>query len=313
MGRTQRTDKVVHPDRASLSEAFGFTVPDAFVEFIRVLSEQCDDNQDYAELFMTLTGQYLVGVEVCYSQTPPEMFPIASMRVDGVHYGYIIHAPELPARDYPVGYLCPMDADGVSLVGFSTLEAIETLASRQIDHGSSYAGDILRISQVLGIKPSKEKANRCYDRFGNGLPVLPRKPAGWRFILSEDGVGVLAPSDAFRAGPHLALDDDAPAEAYLRLADQTSAAGFPATALLYLRDGYWRHWTDDDIALEICNRLIRVYDALGRASLTEAVRLRMDRLDWRRREEERARVRLNRRKIARGIAVGEREDGSETC
>jgi hypothetical protein len=90
---------------------------------------------------------YLAGEEARYPSTPPEMFPIAAMGVDGVHYGYVIHAPELSAADYPLGHLCPMDAEGVSLLGMNTLEAIETEVSW---HGSF--GDTRLVCQALGIQ-----------------------------------------------------------------------------------------------------------------------------------------------------------------
>ena len=94
------------PTRAALSEALGFTVPEAFVTFIETIYEQSGrDSQKWPDCFATVTGIELASVHFRYSQTPPELFTFATLGVDGVHYGYVIHAPELPAEDYPVGEL----------------------------------------------------------------------------------------------------------------------------------------------------------------------------------------------------------------
>src|SRR3712207_6249361 len=105
-------------DPSELFDWWGYPVPPAFREILLRLAEVASSNQSSVEdLFYQLTGTYLCATEYRYQQTPPELFTLAHMGVDGVHYGYVIHAPELPASDYPIGEMCPMDDEGVFLVG----------------------------------------------------------------------------------------------------------------------------------------------------------------------------------------------------
>jgi hypothetical protein len=61
------------------------------------------------------------------------LFPFAATGVDGGHFGYVIHAPELPATDYPVGRFEPSDHDGGAyLLGATTFEAFETKLSSEM-------------------------------------------------------------------------------------------------------------------------------------------------------------------------------------
>jgi hypothetical protein len=49
-------------DKASLSGEFGFLVPSAFAEFVRILDEQAGGLwQDLSELFTTITGLMFAG------------------------------------------------------------------------------------------------------------------------------------------------------------------------------------------------------------------------------------------------------------
>ena len=134
MSNMRREIAIWKPDRARLSAKLGFTVPTAFVTCMRVLYELAErDGLEVSGLFYEVFGLELAGEEARYQQTPPELFPFARLGVDGVHYGYVIHAPELSPEGYPVGEMCPMDFDeGVFLVGNTTLEALENLASWQL-------------------------------------------------------------------------------------------------------------------------------------------------------------------------------------
>jgi hypothetical protein len=143
-----------------------------------------------------------------YQQTPPELFPIATTGVDGGHFGYLIHAPELALSDYPIACFAPMDSNGAYLLGASTFEAVETeisanmrSAQEEDDWQSSPAsfewwpGVSARLAR-LGIVPDPSKAARNYDD-GHGKPAMPTVPEGWRYVPSSDGAGVLAPAAHF--------------------------------------------------------------------------------------------------------------------
>jgi hypothetical protein len=265
------------PTRASLSDALGFAVPDAFVSLVETLYEQSGrDPTKWPEWIASITGIELVSVDFRYTQTPPELFTFATLGVDGVHYGYVIHAPEQPAQDYPVGELSPMDGDGVFLVGSNTLGALENLMSGQLEYEveESERRLIDHISQALSLHPTAEKAHSRYGPDGNGLPIQPAVPVGWSFMPSTDGIGVLAPNEAFRPGRSARLEAFGSPHIYLQQAEQALGEGFPATALYYLREGYWQNWTDSQIATVFDGNLTRVYEALGRPALAEVVECR---------------------------------------
>src|SRR5438552_8359765 len=84
------------PTRTSISRALGYTVPEPFVALIQSLYEQSGkDEAKWPHLFRAITGLDLAGPDARYPNTPPELFPFAHLGVDGVHYGHVIHAPEL--------------------------------------------------------------------------------------------------------------------------------------------------------------------------------------------------------------------------
>lgn len=69
-----------------ISFTFGFPVPITFARSLAGLYEYSGkDNKKSLALFERLTGLMLDGANARYQQTPPELFPIASLGVDGVH------------------------------------------------------------------------------------------------------------------------------------------------------------------------------------------------------------------------------------
>lgn len=267
-----------YPTRISVSTALGFDVPEAFVEFVAILYAQSGTlKAKWPDLFRVFTGLDMAGAEARYPQTPPELFPFGQLGVDGVHYGYVIHAQELSSPDYPIGEICPMDFDGVGLIGSNTREALENLSSLQLEFGVGETERlaIAEISRRLDLYPSAEKARRLYDAEGNYLPIQPRVPPGWRYVPSADGIGVLAPKEAFGPGALTQVDPSTASSMYLRQADQAHEDGFFADALYYLREAYWHDWTDrEELAGEIDTRLVRTYEALARPTLAEVVERR---------------------------------------
>jgi hypothetical protein len=229
------------------------------------------------ELFARSTGMDLVTSERRYSLTPPELCPFASMGVDGDHDGYVIHAPELGNDDYPVGSYVPMDSCGVWLIGNNTIEAIEHYLSCTLEYEgkkepNAKQTQAIRSVQVLAealrIDPAPERAYENTGPGDRGLPVIPKVPAGWRFLPSADGVGVLAPEVAFGPDPLLTCPMQ-PVDS-VRMADDAFSRNYPAAALFYLREGFW-NTCDFPIQEGICRRLILVYRALSRPFLAKVV------------------------------------------
>jgi hypothetical protein len=269
-------------DRDSRSAAFGFPVPPPFVAVLNALCQDCADGEAACERVDDALHWLLAGADQRYTQTPPELFPIAATSVDGGPFGYVIHAPELVASDYPIARFEPMDSGGAYLLGTSTFEAVETHLSTNISYAQQYGWesplshawwpDVSGRLARLGIVPDPAKAGRNYDR-GDGKPVLPTVPEGWCHVPSSDGVGVLAPANKFDPACSYSMADRPNVDSVLEDSMRDVADGFPATALWLLRECYWRTATDDTAAL--CRAMIDTYHALGRPSLAEVVSSRI--------------------------------------
>src|SRR5215472_503603 len=87
-------------DAAKLSANFGFPVPPPFVTLLNALCADCGSAKAACERLEDVLGWVPAGDDMRYDGTPPELFPIAGTGVDGGHFGYVIHAPELPACDH---------------------------------------------------------------------------------------------------------------------------------------------------------------------------------------------------------------------
>ena len=221
-----------------------------------------------------------------YQQTPPELFPIATSGVDGGHFGYLIHAPELALSDYPIACFAPMDRNGAYLLGASTFEAVETeisanmrYAQEEDDWQSSPASfdwwpEVSARLARLGIVPDPSKAGRNYDD-GHGKPVMPTVPEGWHYVPSSDGAGVLAPAAQFHPTLPHSMDDRPSPTLVLDAALRHAAEHFPATALWLLRECYWRTWPPN---IGIGRAMSDAYVALGRPSLAAVVDRRIARI-----------------------------------
>ena len=98
-------------------------------------------------------------------------------------------------------------------------------------------------------------------------------PNGWQFQASSDGVGVLAPKSLFDPDEVATLDPYGPVERYLAAATDAIRHGHLATALYYLREGYWFCWTEHPLSL--CELLCDVYHKLDRKCLAEVIHARL--------------------------------------
>ena len=233
--------------RESLSRHFSYPVPPPFVTFLNALCEDCASGEAVYSRVVDSLEWLLVSEygDSRYQQTPPELFPIATSGVDGGHFGYLIHAPELALSDYPIACFAPMDRNGAYLLGASTFEAVETeisanmrYAQEEDDWQSSPASfewwpEISARLARLGIVPDPSKAGRNYDD-GHGRPVMPTIPEGWHYVPSSDGAGVLAPTAQFHPTLPHSLDDRPNPTLVLDAALRHAAEHFPATAAVAL-------------------------------------------------------------------------------
>jgi hypothetical protein len=259
---------------------FGFPVPKLFAQLISGLYEYSHgDARKVFDLFERLTHLMLDGMNARYQQTPPEVFPIASLGVDGVHYGYLLHAPEQEALDYPVVQVAPMERGGVALVGHATQEALENLIADVIaeEKDEWQQQELERLSLMLGLRPTMPNVTGRRGNADKAWPVEPNVPTGWRYLRSSDGVGVLAPENTFAPVLPDSTGEFLGSDWFLRKADHAISQDFPATALYYLREGYWHNCTDQGAARQFSYRLSTAYTELNRPLLAEITAWRVKR------------------------------------
>ena len=247
----------------------------------------CPDD-DLANCFVPafyLIG-FMEGEPMFEPSAPCEFFAFASPQVDGIDYGFVVHAPELAQEDFLVCELDPKDdLRGLRLLGNTFVEGLEALLSRalasanqqpevwaEITRGYGLTPSIVlnrikALSLQLGLYPDKEKAKSViFD--SNGPAPVPVVPKGWRFAPSSDGVGVLAPTLFF--GEYQVEIEDVDTEygcdlePVLDLAVKALAQSCPASALLVLRDAMFHNMYLDEQVERLVLPMRQAYLALNR-------------------------------------------------
>lgn len=291
------------PTREDLSAAYGFGVPEAFARLMRAVhrwalarAAQTKGNKrtsPYLALF-DLTdvidwvpagpalGALTIGdSERCqrgYGTTPPEFMPFGDTCVDGAAYGYVIHAPELTASDYPAAHFCPMDSDGVYTAAESTMDSVRRMLAEQWrreqeDDGTPDPEAFRSFAAAAGVDWSPISKLRGLTRKHVQPPEVPR---GWLWAKSADGVGVLAARDQFRDGgrglkPHAEDDPYPEPKSELRAASQDLADGYAATALHRLRELWWSACGTGPEMVPAAAIMADAYDRLHRPLLARLV------------------------------------------
>ncbi len=258
-------------------------LPNSMVNLLNIIKNYSEqNNMEYGRILEDYFGfAYLGGDELRYQNTPPELMSFAAQGVDGVHYGYVIHVPEMPRSDYPVGIFCPMDDEGVVLCGENTVLALENLLSYQIDLNDYSGIEHKRLIKELSkhnIKPTKAKANRMYDRRGNGKRIRPEIPNNYFYIQTSDGIGALAPKDTFSKSK-LAKYDISDVDIYDKFIIKSADAvkyDLYGDALYYLKELYWNNWMYNDKLNIISDLLYKVYKALNREVFASIIKNGVD-------------------------------------
>ena len=200
------------------------------------------------------------GEKARYQQTPMEFFPFGSSGVDGVHYGFIIHTAD--QEDYPSGEICPMDDDGVILLGNNSKEIFQNLM---------YEVEIFKMFPQLLSELELDKVitrNQRYNELGQGLRVAIKPRKNWTFINTSDGVGVFAETDFFMHSHITKYDNQNSSIEYFQdLAFEMQTLGLYASQLYYLKELYWNEWTDDKLAKELLTQMLEPYEKLNRQHL----------------------------------------------
>jgi hypothetical protein len=275
--------------RARLSAAYGFRVPESFARFVDACfalgHERIYDLFDF-ELSVTedaleRSPQNFRAFPFAYEAWRPELFPFASPGVDGMQYVLLVHAPELELEEYPIAEWAPMDFDSVlTVLGDDLRSGLETIAG----YDSAFervekpelGSDALarRLHEAIGLSLERKAFAR-----GEWQCYVPNVPSGWHFEASRDGVGVLAPRDAFRGDEVHGFDS----RSTMREArDNVSAtidagierlnAGYPASAMLAFRRAAGVGYESAEEANRLFEAWARSYEQLGRPLLAEGAR-----------------------------------------
>lgn len=187
-----------------LNAAYGFRVPRALP-----LAMAASDGFDISESFSLAWWDYDPGktwhhwrhIESGYAGFVPEFFTIASPGVDGMRYGYVVHAPERDSDRLPV-----FEFDPVYVTLNCVAENLETALVNMAAGAAEYAAQEGRmapfpaytaVARALGLPPLPV-SSRAEDR---PLTFRPDVPAGWRYVRTEDNIGALAPADTFGGRP----------------------------------------------------------------------------------------------------------------
>ncbi|MBT2233442.1 hypothetical protein [Nonomuraea sp. NEAU-A123] len=199
----------------------------------------------------------------------PEFVPFGSLG-DGGGVGWLVPAPELGRLDHPVA-LANGHEHGVTPIGADTRTGLEFMLSWALrrwhedpdPEPPAWRDADVWLAQNQWRIDARAKDRRLVDRLSAELRVHPdpdrtfpgswwegatvRKdaeydiafdvPEGWRHEPGADGIGVLAPADAYADREPVAADRP-PLGPELIAAECWLDAGYPATALLALKDTF---------------------------------------------------------------------------
>lgn len=187
---------------------------------------------------------------------PPEFVPFGSLG-DGGDIGWLVLAPELGRPDHPV-VLAGGHDHGVTLIGADTRTGLEFMLSRAlrrwredpVPEPPAGRDPEVWLAQNKWRIDGRAQDRRLVDRLAAALRVHPETvredvehdivfdvPEGWRHEPGADGIGVLAPADAYAERQPVAAEDPA-LEPELIAAACWLDDGHPATALLALKDTF---------------------------------------------------------------------------
>jgi len=201
--------------------------------------------------------------ELDYLDTPFELVPVSWNGGDGLHYDWVVHAPELDLSTFPMVSFAPGE-DGAVWLGDSTSEGLSHLmvGVRKGRLGQGLEDPLgtemwETLARLLGRAPDPDEP-RITEGARSGLFCSPSIPEGYRFEDGPDGVGVLAPTELFGGLDFEAMPGDP--ELFERESLRLAAEGLHAGALSLLKN--LRSWTPDDVG--IVRRMAAQYVGLGR-------------------------------------------------
>ncbi|MCG2613511.1 hypothetical protein LZZ85_04435 [Terrimonas sp. NA20] len=265
-------------DYAGAAAYFGAPIPRLFFKYLKAIDRFCQE-RGYVTLdtlFEVFGILRLSGMEARYQQTPVELFPFASTGGDGIHFGFVAHT--LDEVDYPSGELCPMDDDGIVLIGHNT-----TVMFQELLRNSDALEPFKDLITSLGLQPEEAPQAR-YDAAGQSLRIRPLAKPGWRFVDTSDGAGVFADARHF-AENHIfdyqPLDRSRSGTHYAAIAEEMRLKGLYGSQLFYLKELYWHEWTNYTLAKQYLKEMLSAYEGLDRPHLYEMANTLLNSFDQR--------------------------------
>lgn len=275
------------PTREDLSRPLGFPAPASLHALVSAAFHSAAGSVDaFCGIFEAAMGVYVGGSwmsavvdgpvpldDLRYQQTPPELLPLWTTGVDGEHTGLLVHAPELGWDEHKVGTMCPMDSDGVGLEALRLSDAVACRlwawnSPEQRGEASEPAPEVVAKARLLESALGVEVLGRKRPPWIEWK--LPIMPAEWNYERTSDGVGVCAPPGAFAPGETALPTLNTPVRESAGRARAYLAAGYPASALLVLRESYWNEWCCDGAIAALTPPLVETYQRLGRPLLAAA-------------------------------------------
>lgn len=251
--------------KSRIQEIIGFEPPEMLVGILTAFIERAGNFDDGVhDLLNYANSSWLCHRKKHHFDNHPiEYFPFIATGGDGITLGYLVLAPELNLRDYPVIDYEP-GTGGVSFIGNSTKGFFENMISEtpleELDE---------KFFSSIGLRPLPE---RLYDEFFgvNSDPVnvtsLPIKsPEGYSFRMTYDGVGVMAPTEQF-SDNEIKFNYKTPTSDYLQEAKNNLDKGHFASALVHLKNAWNFNYYEDtpETLLELCKLKSAVYSHLQR-------------------------------------------------
>lgn len=257
---------------------FGVPIPKKFFNILITLDKYSKTHgYDTLDILFDIFGILRIkGKEARYQQTPIELFPFGSIGCDGIHYGFVIHT--LNEEDYPSGEICPMDSDGVVMIGKNSHDLFQNLLLDSI--AIERYSDLLEELQLLPIISKKDR----YIQDGNVIRIKVNQKKGWRFIETTDGVGVFAEEKYFDTSHKLFINDINRAktvEMFEALAEMMRQKGLYASQLFYLKELYWNEWTNYELAKKYLRQMLLPYEKLDRQHLYDTTKETLETFDKR--------------------------------
>lgn len=201
--------------------------------------------------------------ELAYLTTPFELTPCSWNGGDGLHYDWVVHAPELQRTDFPMVSFAPLE-DGAVWLGDNTAQGLAHLmvgnrkGRVELGQEDPLGGEEWEtLVALLGHRPDPDD-ERIMAGARSELCCVPSVPAGYRFEEGPDGVGVLADASLFGDLDFEAMPGDQ--ALFEREAARLAAEGKHAGALVLLKN--LRSWEPDNPC--VVEQMRNAYVALGR-------------------------------------------------